>query len=75
MAQKGAKILSSIAGNKIIDLRLGFRSTKRQQSIPVPYNNEGMLPSRSSSATWTIIFGKIWTTHKNLGFSSTTSKG
>jgi hypothetical protein len=34
-----------------------------------------MLPSRPSSLTKTNIFGEIWTTHKSLGSSSTSSKG
>jgi hypothetical protein len=46
-----------------------------QQSIPTPLNNEGMLPSRSSSITCTNIFGEIWTTHINLGSLGTSSRG
>ncbi len=33
-----------------------------------------MLPSRPSFVTRTNIFGEIWTTHNNLGFSCISSK-
>jgi hypothetical protein len=45
-----------------------------QQYVPVPQNNESMLPSRPSFVTRTNIFGEIWTTHNNLGFSCISSK-
>jgi hypothetical protein len=46
-----------------------------QQSIPIPQNNEGMLPSRPSSTIGTNVFGEIWTTHRNLGSLGTSSRG
>ncbi len=48
---------------------------KVQQSVPSPQKNEGMLSSRPSFATCMNVFGEVWTTHKNLGSSSTSSKG
>jgi hypothetical protein len=38
---------------------LELDSPKVQQSIPIPQNNEGMLPSKPSSTTGTNIFGEI----------------
>jgi hypothetical protein len=46
-----------------------------QQFIPIPQNNEGMLPSRPSSTIGTNIFGEIWITHRSLGSSNTSSMG
>ncbi len=46
-----------------------------QQFILVPHNNEGMLPSRPSFIIGTNIFGEIWTLHKSLSYSETSSKG
>ncbi len=46
-----------------------------QQSIPIPQNNEGMLPSRPSSAIGTNIFREIWTAHRSLGSLSISYKG
>ncbi len=49
-------------------------SPKVQQSIPVPQNNKGMLPSRPSFAIGTNIFKEIWTAHRSLGSLSISSK-
>ncbi len=46
-----------------------------QQSVLIPQNNEGMLPSRPSSAIGTNIFREIWTTHKSSGSLGISSKG
>jgi len=46
-----------------------------QQSIPIPQNNEGMLPSRPSSTIGTNIFGEIWIACRSLGSSNTSSMG
>ncbi len=46
-----------------------------KQSIPIPQNNEGMLLSRPSSTIGINIFGEIQTTHRSLGYSSTSSMG
>jgi hypothetical protein len=43
MTQERARILSSTVGNKGVDFGPKLRSNRRQQSISVPYNNEGML--------------------------------
>ncbi len=71
MTQERAIILSSTIDNKGVDFGPRFRSNRRQQSISVPYNSEGMLGSKPRFATWTNIFGKMWIAHKSLGFSST----
>jgi hypothetical protein len=44
-----------------------------QQLVPISQSCEGLLPSRPSSTTWTNIFGDIWTSHKSLGSSDTSS--
>jgi hypothetical protein len=46
-----------------------------QQVVPIPQNNEGMLPSSPSSIIGTKVFREIWTTQKSLGSSSISSKG
>ncbi len=71
MTQERARILSSTIGNKGVDFGPKLRSNRRQQSISVPYNNEGMLGWKPRFATWTNVFGKNWIAHKSLGFSST----
>ncbi len=45
------------------------------QSIPSPQKNEGMLPSKLNSIIGMNVFREVWTTHKSLGSSSTSSKG
>ncbi len=46
-----------------------------QQSIPIPQNNEGMLPSIPSFAIGTNIFKEIWIAHRSLGFLGISSRG
>jgi hypothetical protein len=48
---------------------------KVQQSIPIPQNNEGMLPSIPSFAIGTNIFKEIWIAHRSLGFLGISSRG
>jgi hypothetical protein len=46
-----------------------------QQFVLVPQNNEGMLPSRPSSAVGTNIFREIWIAHRSLSSLGISSKG
>jgi len=46
-----------------------------QQYVPIPHNNEGMLPSRLSFTIGTNVFGEIWTAHKSLSSSGTSFRG
>jgi hypothetical protein len=51
MTLERAIILSSTIDNKGVDFGPRFRSNRRQQSISVPYNSEGMLGSKPRFAT------------------------
>jgi hypothetical protein len=52
-----------------------WRRPWQQQFVPIPQNNERMLPSRPSSFIRINLFVEIYISHKNLGFSTTRPKG
>jgi hypothetical protein len=46
-----------------------------QQPTLIQWNYEGMLPSRPNFSIGINIFGDIWTSHRSLRFSNTSSRG
>jgi len=54
---------------------LDLDPSKVQQYVPVPQNNEGMLPSRPSSTIGTNVFREIWIAHRSLSSLGTSSRG
>jgi len=54
---------------------LDLDPSKVQQYVPVPHNNEGMLPSRPSFTIGTNVFREIWTAHISLSSLGTSSRG